>query len=109
MELDRRSVAEQDDSARKDAAQISLRLDQEGRPAKSATRLDPLRLELAIAAKLQRASWLPGLRAVIGHEVAMKSRSELDYSNAWSARKRTMVNPRGFTASSSFLTFSWKA
>ena len=30
------------------------------------------------------------------------------YSNAWSARKRTMVNPRGLTASSLFFTFSWK-
>ena len=30
------------------------------------------------------------------------------YSNAWSARKRTMVNPRGFMASSLFFTCSRK-
>lgn len=32
----------------------------------------------------------------------------IHHSNAWSARKRTMVNPRGLTASSLFFTFSRK-
>ena len=32
----------------------------------------------------------------------------LGYSNAWSARKRTMVNPSGFTANALFWTFSRK-
>ena len=62
----RRSVAEQDNSPRRDAAETSLRHDGNDGPAKSAACFEPLRLETAIAPKLCGASWPPILRAAMG-------------------------------------------
>ena len=103
----RRSVAEQDDSARRHAAETSLCHDDQGWPAKTATAFGPLRLGTAIPAERRMASW-PYLRAAMGHGDRLVMGSEIDHSNAWSARNRTMVSPRGFTASSLFFTWSRK-
>jgi hypothetical protein len=48
------------------------------------------------------------MRVALGHEDCLDMGSGFVYSKAWSARKRTMVNPRGFTASSLFFTVSRK-
>jgi hypothetical protein len=79
----------------------------ERRPEKSSTCRAPLRLKMAYAVESRRAC-RPCMRAVLGHEDCLAMGSGFVYSKAWSARKRTMVNPRGFTASSLFLTVSRK-
>ena len=63
--------------------------------------------DVADVAKMKRADW-PCCEAALGHEDYLVLGSALDYSNARSAWKWMMVNPRGFTASSSFFTLSRK-
>ena len=58
---------------------------------------------MADVAKMERSDW-PCCEAGLGHEDRLVLRGALDYSNAWSAWKWMMVNPRGFTANSSFFT-----
>jgi hypothetical protein len=72
-------------------------------PAESATQSCVGSAGLPTGTKYRWASW-PSLRATIGHDGCLAMGSEFDHSNAWSARKRTMVNPSGFTANSLFFT-----
>ena len=58
---------------------------------------------MADVAKMEETDW-PRCETALGHEDCLVLGSALDYSNAWSAWKWMMVNPRGFTASSSFFT-----
>ncbi len=76
-------------------------------PAESATIRPSLRLEIECAAEHLSAAW-PSLKAEMGHDDCLAMESGFDYSNASSARKRTIVNPRGFTANSLFFTCSRK-
>jgi hypothetical protein len=86
-----------------------------------------VRLELAFPRK-ERPKWLSTLRLIklwfaraqrhrdtLGRPAELAAEMDIVKSlevrvspqlNAWSARKRTMVRPRGFTASSLFFTFS---
>ena len=78
-----------------------------GGPEIAGTATEALHDGTADRAKIRRA-YRPQMRAALGHEDCLAMGSGFVYSNAWSARKRTMVKPRGFTASSLFLTVSRK-
>jgi len=79
----------------------------EREPAQTVTRPGSLCPGTARRAKSRRSDW-PCFRGALGHEDYLVLGSAFDYWNAWSARKWTMVNPRGLTASSLFFTLSRK-